>query len=529
MSALLEKPSLGPCRMDLRPYQQEAIAAARREFASGKKSTLVILPTGTGKTIVFGAIARRVVERGGRVLILAHRDELITQAVNKLDRLGVECGVEKAESRARAIWEPDVVVATVQTMQRKRLESWPSDYFRLLVCDEAHHATADTYRRVRKHFAGALYLGVTATADRADETNLGEVFESIAYELSLWDAMTAPRPGPYLCRLKFVQCDVDIDLRDIRTTAGDFNQADLEETIRPLVETLANAIRQEIGGRKTLVFTPDVGSAQAMATAMASLGLRAEWVSGDDPMRKDKIERLANGDIQVLCNCALLVEGFDEPSIAAIALCRPTKSRALYSQMVGRATRLYPEKSDALLIDFNYLTAKHDLVRPVELFDTTGMDSETQDLADEMARAEKGQDLLDVIAKAETERQRRQVLRITARERNLTYRKVSYDPLSVFDTLGIPWRGNKDAVINRATPGQIAALQKFGIEDAPNLSKTRAATLLDYTISRAKQGLASPKQVSWLIANHVEPEVARAMTRQEASEALDRFWGKRRA
>jgi superfamily II DNA or RNA helicase len=529
MTALLEKPALGPCRMDLRPYQDEAIGAARREFASGKRSTLLILPTGTGKTIVFGAIARRVVERGGRVLILAHRDELITQAVNKLDRLGVECGVEKGESRARALFEPDVVVATVQTMQRRRLESWPADYFKLLVCDEAHHATAGTYRRVRKHFAPALYLGVTATADRADETNLGEVFESVAYELSLWDAMTAPHPGPYLCRLKFVQCDVDIDLRHIRTTAGDFNQKDLEEKIRPLVETLANAIRQEIGGRKTLVFTPDVGSAQAMATAMASLGLRAGWVSGDDPGREDKIERFANGDIQVLCNCALLVEGFDEPSISAVALCRPTQSRPFYSQMVGRGTRLAKDKDDCLLIDFNYLTAKHDLVRPVELFDTTGMDAETQALADKMARAEKGQDLLDVIGRAEAEHRRRQVLRITARERNLTYRKVSYDPLSVFDTLGIPWRGGKDAVINRATPGQVAALQKFGIEDAPNLSKTRAATLLDYAISRAKRGLASTKQISWMIANGVEPEAARRMTRAEASEALDRFWGKKRA
>jgi superfamily II DNA or RNA helicase len=526
-TGLLEKPALGPCKMQLRPYQEEAIIAARQEFASGKKSTLIVLPTGCGKTIVFGMIARRAVERGGRVLILAHREELIEQAVNKLDMLGVEVGVEKAQSRARALFDPDVVVATVQTMQRKRLEGWAPDHFRLIVTDEAHHATADSYKRVYRHFKGALHLGVTATADRADETNLGGVFESVAYELSLWDAMTAPEPGPYLSRLKFVQCDVQIDLRDIRTTAGDFNQADLEDRIRPLIDTLANAIRQEIGGRKTLVFTPDVGSAQAMATALSSLGLVAEWVAGDDPDRKGKVERLHAGETQVLCNCALLTEGFDSPAVSAIALCRPTKSRPLYAQMVGRGTRLSPGKADCLLVDFNYLTAKHDLVTPAELFDTTRTDTEVIEIANEIAKEKPGTDLLEAIAQAREEKQRRTVLRVRARERNVSYRKVSYDPLSVFDTMGIPWRGNKDAVIRRASPGQVKYLQEsFGVQDAPNMSQARASTLIDYLNHRRKAGLASMKQVSWMIAKGIEPERARAMSKQEASETLDRLFGK---
>jgi len=520
-AAILEKPALGPCRMDLRPYQTEAIAAVRNEFAAGRKSTLLVIPTGCGKTIVFGAIARRVVETKGRVLVLAHRAELIEQAVNKLDQLGVEPGVEMASSRARALFEPDVVVATVQTMQRQRLRSWAPDHFRLIVTDEAHHATADTYRRVYRHFAPARHLGVTATADRADEENLGSVFESVAYELRLWDAMTAPPPGPYLSRVKFVQCDVQVDLRGIRTTAGDFNLADLEDRIRPLIETLANAVRQEVGGRKTLVFTPDVGSAQAMATALASLGLRAEWVSGDDPHRKGKVARFHSGDVRVLCNCALLTEGFDCPDVAAVVLCRPTKSRPLYSQMVGRGTRLAKGKTDCLLVDFDFLTAKHDLVKPVELFDTTGTDAEVLEIAAEIAAKEKGVDLVAAVERAEKEHKERQVLRVQARERAVSYRKVAYDPLSVCDTLGVAWRGGKDAVINRATPGQVQYLKSFGVEDAPNLSRARAGTLIDYLADRRKRGLATLKQVSWAIAKGCEPGRARAMTFHEASAFLD--------
>lgn len=515
--------------MELRPYQEEAIDAARNRFAAGDKSTLLHLPTGTGKTVVFGSIARKVVERGGRVLVLAHRGELIEQAVNKLDELGVEAGVEKASSRARSLYEPDVVVASVQTMQRERLAGWPQDYFRLLITDEAHHATAPTYRRIYRHFHPALHLGVTATADRADEDDLGQVFESVAYEMTLWDAMRPEPPGPYLCRLKFVQCDVEIDLRDIRTTAGDYNLADLEDRIGPMVETLANAIRQEIGDRRTIVFTPDVGSAQAMATALQSLGFRADWISGDDPDRRGKVDRLRSGDLQILCNCAILTEGFDCPPISAIALCRPTKSRSLYSQMVGRGTRLYPNKEDCLLIDFNFLTAKHDLVKPAELFDSTVTDTEVLDLANEIAAKNKGMDLFDAVERAEVEHKERQILRIKARERTVSYRRVAYDPAAVFDTLGLAWRGPKDSVTTRATPGQVRYLTTFGVEDAPNLSKTRAKTLLDYLSDRRNKGLASMKQISWAIAKGMDPAQARSMTKQEASAFLDTVFHKRPA
>jgi superfamily II DNA or RNA helicase len=251
MTSLLATPEIRPTDWKLRDYQLRAINDVRHEFARGKKSTLIVCATGVGKSVILGMIARRVAERGGRTLVIAHRGELIEQLTETLTRLGLSVGIEKGESYARSLFEPHAVVATVQTMKGERLKSWPRDYFKLVVTDEAHHATATSYQNIYKNF-DAIHLGVTATPDRADGDSLGDVYESVAFEYSMWDAMTAPEPGPYLSRLRFVQCDVGVDLREISTTGkADLNVAELEEAIKPHVETLANAIKQEIGTRRT--------------------------------------------------------------------------------------------------------------------------------------------------------------------------------------------------------------------------------------------------------------------------------------
>lgn len=520
---------LGPCDVELRPYQEEAVKAIRTRFVEGDRSTLLILPTGCGKTVTFGMIARKMVEKQRKVLILAHRAELIDQAVSKLDVLGVEAAVEMGERRARSIFEPDCVVATVQTMQRQRLALWKRDHFDLIITDEAHHATATSYQNIYRHFGGCRHLGVTATADRADQDNLGSVFESVAYEMSLWDAMTAPDPGPYLSRLKFCQCNVDIDLRDIRTTGGDFNLGDLESRIKPLIETLANAVKQEIGDRRTLIFCPDVGSSQAMATALESLGLSFTWTSGDDPLRADKVKALSKGSIQGLVNCALLTEGFDCPAISAVVLCRPTKSRSLYAQMVGRGTRLAHNKKDCLIVDFNYLTAKHDLVQPADLFDTSHTDPEVLALVQEKTKKAKGVDLLTAIEEAETEHRERLAVKIKAREREIKYRKRAYDPLDYFHAMDIPMRGRLSMDTHPATEGQKRALANMtkGRLDVEKLTKTQASTLMGTLIPRMKAGLASEPQVHFLIALGVDAREARGLTRAQASETINRLKGSR--
>ena len=529
---ILDKPILGPCRIDLRPYQADAIQAVRNEFVKGVNSTLLVMATGGGKTLVFGMIARKAIEKGGLVLILAHTEELINQAVNKLDMMGVEVGVEKAEQRARAIFDPDAVIASVQTMKPKRLATWDPNYFTMVIVDEAHHAVCNSYQRILRHFKSAKVLGVTATADRTDEENLGQVFESVAFEMNLWDLMTAPDPGPYLCQLRFVQCDVDIDLRSLNAKGDDYTDTDLEARIGPMVEVLSNAIRQEAGERKTLIFTPQVKSAQAMATAMQSMGLRADWISGDDQDRKRKVQEFREGKLQFLANCAVLLEGFDVPDVSAIALCRPTKSRPLYSQIVGRGTRISPNKSDCLLIDFNYLTAKHDLVRPVDLMDKSTCDDEVLAIAQEMILDDKNVNLMQAIEQARVEHEKRTVLRIKARERDVKYRKVSYNPLDVCGTLGLPWRGNKnpDAIIHKATPGQVKYLTNcFGVENADQLSRARATTMIDFLKNRMDRGLATMKQVSWLIARGLPPEQARSMSKEDATARLSEFFKKKGA
>lgn len=526
----LPRPELGTNTLTPRPYQVEALGAARRELARNR-STVVIMATGLGKTVLFASAARMCAEKGGRTLILAHRGELVTQAANTLERVGLEPGIEMADSQARSLFEPDAVVASVQTLsQRKRLQTWEPDYFRLIVVDECHHATATTYQRILNHFRAAKVLGVTATPDRADGDEIAKVFDTVAYEMSIWEGMTAPAPGPYLCRLQIVRCETPVDLRGIRTTGGDFNAGDLEERIGPLVETLANATKDKIGSRQTIVFTPDCGSAAAMATALQSLGLTADYVWGDSPDREEKVNRYKRGETQVLVNCMLFTEGFDAPATSAIVLCRPTKSRSLYSQMVGRGTRLSPGKQNCLLVDFAWLTDSMDLVRPADLFDRTDRsDEEAEVLGELIANAPEGVDVIEATEKAKEEASRRQVVRVKAREREVKARWVSYDPLAMADTLGIPTRGPLNATHDPATPGQVQTLAKFGVEKAERISRRRAAKLLDVMIDRRKRNLATPKQLSWLIRKGVEPAEARAMSFQEASARLAQLFNKRPA
>lgn len=540
MSMLLDKPVLGPLRVDLRDYQMDGFHSTRAAFGKGYKRVYAVMATGLGKTIFFGYIARKCVEKGGRVLVLAHMDELISQAVNKLDLLGIEAAVEQGPSYARASWPPDVVVATVQTMKGERLRSWPSDYFSLIIVDECHHSTASSYVNILDHF-DAKVLGVTATPKRSDDESIDDIFEHRSFEYGLIDGMKAPAPGPYLCRLEMAPCPIDIDLRDIKCRKGDFSVEDLEARITPHIETLANSIRQEIGQRLTIIFTPDVASCQGMATALGEggLGLNATWTSGADRDRKGKMDLFEEGHYQILCVCQIGREGLDIPKIASVVPLRPTKSALLMTQMIGRGTRPKPDGGNCLVLDFNYLCNRPGLVSPLCVFDSERFDPAVLTEAERILKMDKLRkrnkppgsedenvlDLLDVVQRAERVHRDEQIVRIRARERKVQYKSIRYDPLAVYETMGIAWRGPKEATINRATPGQIAFLKKLGIVDAEKMSKTRAHTLLDFLVNRMNEKRATVPQVSHLIANGVDPDQARAMTKDEASEHLGRLWG----
>lgn len=534
MTTLLSRPELGPNTLSPRPYQLDAIEAARNELGRNRRrSTLMILPTGTGKTVTFAVAARSCVDRGGRVLVLAHRKELIHQAANVMERAGLHPTIELAGEHARACFDPDVVIASVQSIGgEKRLKTWPRDYFRLIVVDEAHHSTASSYQRILSHFRTAKLLGVTATPDRADDDEIAEVYESVAYEMTIWDAMTAPPPGPYLCPITVVKCSERIDLRGIRTTGSglkDFSNEELAEIIKPMVETLANAVKPKIAGRHALIFTPDCGSASAMATALQSLDVEARYVAGDSPDRDELIRGYQAGRIPVLVNAMLLTEGFDAPKTDAIVPLRPTKSRPLYAQIVGRGTRLAPGKTDCRLIDFAWLTDSHDLTRPADLFDRSGRpDDEAAVLAELIDGADGPVDLVAASERAEKEASRRREIAVKAKARDVRLKFVTYDAAAVAGVLGVPVRGaTADATHAPATARQKEAMSRFGVANVDGASKRFASKMLDVLVERARKGLATAKQTSHLIRIGVEPAEARAMTLREASERLDAAWGKR--
>jgi superfamily II DNA or RNA helicase len=524
MSKLLPTPPIGANTLSPRVYQAEAIDAARDKLRN-HRSTLIVLPTGTGKTCVFAMASRMCAEKGGRSLILAHREELINQAASVLERVGLAPGIERAESYARSMYEPHAVVATVQTLRGKRLQSWPSNYFRLIVVDEAHHATAPSYQAILSHFAKAKIVGVTATPDRADEDEIADVFESTAYEMTIWDAMTAPAPGPYLAPLKFVRCDTPVDLRGLKASGDDYNESDLADRITPLVEVLANAIKARVGGRQTIVFTPDCASASAMATALQSIDCKADYVWGDSPDRVEKIERFKQGETRILVNCMIFTEGFDAPYTSAIVLCRPTKSRSLYSQMIGRGTRLAPGKDDCIVVDFAWLTDKHDLVRPADLVISRAREDESDagDILDALTNSEEPVDLIEAAKQAKEEGSKRRALKIEAKAREDRLKWTQVDPLTgAFGILDVPVVGSiYDATHDRPSRGLVEALAKFKVPSPEKLSNRNAKALMGRLCERADMGLSSLGQIKVLVKNGVPIEAAREMTKAEASDRID--------
>lgn len=350
--------------MELRPYQQEAKESILRQWDSGVKKTLLVLPTGCGKTIVFAKVAEDCVQRGKRVLILAHRGELLEQAADKIHRsTGLGCAVEKAEESCQGSWFR-VVVGSVQTLMReKRLGNFPADYFQTIIIDEAHHCISESYQKVLRHFPEAQVLGVTATPDRGDMRNLGSYFESLAYEYTLPKAI---KEG-YLSPIKALTLPLKIDMGGVGMQAGDFKASDLGTALDPYLLGIAQEMEKYCRDKKTVVFLPLVKTSQKFRDLLNGHGFQAAEVNGSSEDRAQILQDFERGRYNVLCNSMLLTEGWDCPSVDCIVVLRPTKVRSLYCQMVGRGTRLSPGKDHLLLLDFLWHTERHELCHPASL------------------------------------------------------------------------------------------------------------------------------------------------------------------
>lgn len=480
---------------ELRPYQQMARDRIHAEWESGRTRTLLVLPTGTGKTIVFASVAADQVRAGDRVLILAHRGELLEQAADKLQRsTGLVSAVEKAESTCLNSWFR-VVVGSVQTLQRTaRLERFPHHYFGTIIIDEAHHAITDGYRRILDYFDRAKVLGVTATPDRGDMRNLGEVFDSLAFEYRLTDAI---KEG-YLCRIMAQTIPLKLDISTVGFTSGDYSLGQLGTALDPYLEQIAAEMAQRCKGRKTVVFLPLIKTSQKFRDLLNAHGFRAAEVNGQSTDRKEVLADFDAGRYNVLCNSMLLTEGWDCPSVDCVVVLRPTKVRSLYSQMVGRGTRLSPGKTDLLLLDFLWMTDKHELCRPADLVceDRAVARQMTENLAQtggpediEEAAAQASEDVVaqreEALAK-QLEEQRRKKARLVD---PLQYEmSIQAEDLAGY-VPAFGWEAGPPSA------EQTAALEKMGILPDAVESAGKASLLLDRLNKRREEGLTTPKQI----------------------------------
>jgi superfamily II DNA or RNA helicase len=511
----------------LRPYQADAVTAIEAQLMAAR-STLLVLATGLGKTVTFAAVAQRTAASGGRVLVLAHRSELLDQAARTLRGFGLTVAIERGEDRVDHADLPDVVVASVQTLQRSRLAKIAPDTFALIVVDEAHHATAKSYRAVLDHFATAKVLGVTATPDRADGVGLRAVFESVAFKMELGAGIR----GGFLAPIELRSVVVDsLDLSRVHTQAGDLHAGELEAELLHdgVLHEIAGPLAELAAGRQTLAFVVGVAQAHALAEVLTGYGVRAAAVDGSmsTQARADVLDAYRSGWLQLVTNAMLWTEGFDAPETSCIALVRPTRSRALVTQMIGRGTRLANGKASCLVLDF--VPGRIARVRLASPADALAGDELPGDLATRVLSATStGAEPLDVLlervraeaAAAEAAKLERERAERAEHQRRIRSVGVFYEAprLDINDLLdAVTDAGDGGDTSNPASLKQVLTLRGAGLEVPDAISKHAASALFNVLEKRRAAGLCTIKQARRLRSYGLRDDVSFA----DASQALD--------
>jgi len=514
--------------MDLRPYQQLAVRESLAAWENWDR-ILGVAATGAGKTVIASHLFRQRLSLGP-CLFIAHRKELLSQARDKIYRVNSETnwrfqiGLEQAEIRAST--QDDVVVASVQSLHLNRLQRWDRNHFRTCVIDECHRSTSKSYQQILNHFVDCKTLGITATPDRSDQRSLGEVFEHIAFEIGLIGLID----DHWLSPIRVEQIPLQIDVSEVGLdNQGDLDASELEHVLEPYLGALAAEIaaRPE---RKTLVFLPLVKLSQEFAEIARDLGVAAEHIDGSfkDDERKAVLQRFHDGDTRVLSCAMLLAEGYDEPSVDAICVFRPTQSRSLYAQCVGRGTRICDGKENLLILDPLWLSSEHSLIKPASLIAKSEAESEaiTELLAGEpdLLSAQRKNDRINL----ELVRQRAAALAERAAAMAKRQRQV-FDPLEFASVLSDPeladFEGTMHWHFEDVSDKQATLLQTYGVNVDAVQNKGHASKILGKLIGRQRQDLATFKQLRWLVKyNYPEAEKA---TFKEAKAFLDRRWGNR--
>jgi superfamily II DNA or RNA helicase len=497
--------------VELRPYQPrfvDALLSALVEF----DRVLGVAATGSGKTVCAGEIVRRSLPFGN-VLFLADATELVRQAA---DKLGVWAQaipqVEMAETHAQP--GDRLVVATTQTLCR-RLEKWPRDAFKLVIVDEAHRNTLGAQaQKVLGHFHLAQVIGITATPFRSDKQQLSTFYQSIPCEISLVELI---RDG-YLARIVIQSVPVNVDLSDVRTAGGDYREDDLGRAIEPHLEECARILEAHAAGRRVVVFLPLIDTSKRFVEACRALGLRAVHVDGED---RSELATFRRGEADIICNASLLTTGWDEPSVDCVMVLRPTKSLVLYSQMIGRGTRIHPGKENLLVLDPLFLSDSLDLIRPARLI------AETPEQAEAMSGVLEGGEQLDLMrvdAQARQERQRRLAERLAEQAgRNMRVVDALEFALGLGDDALVDYEPTMGWERQPVTPKQAEVLERAGFGLHRVTCRGHANRLIDLLFRRRDLKLATPRQVKWLKRlGHPEPYAA---TFAEATEFLNRRFG----
>jgi len=530
----------------LRGYQTDAISAIERSWTLHRRA-LLVMATGCGKTVVF---ARLVADRAslGRAMVIAHRQELIDQAARKIEALGVTTAVEMADRRSveDGFSRARCVVASVQTLSTGRIDRFDPADFATLIIDEAHHATSESYKRVTE-WAGRnpsmRILGVTATPDRLDGRGLAEVFDVCAYK---YDIAEAVRDG-YLVDVRQDVVHVEgLDFSKVRTQGGDLVVSDLDQIVRSeeSLHGIAAPASKLIGSRPAIVFAVTVEHATQLAEVMSRYtGAKIQVVHGGTPRktRERHITDYCTGDVQVLVNVGVFTEGFDAPATAAVVMARPTKSRALYAQMVGRGTRPLPgiidhlttaterrnaiacsPKPDVLVVDMVGNAGRHKLISATDILG--------QDRSDEIVERakriiEQNDDMLvgDALDAAEAEIEReaeeqRKLLELRKRKHivaDVDFRTVAVKPFSDYDR----WRFVRVAHDTGTAPtqGQTEYLRQLGV-DPRGMTKFTARRCIDELVAARTEGKVIPSELNRMRLEHRDSE----LTLAEAQAIKDR-------
>lgn len=519
------------------------------------RSTLTVMPTGTGKTIVMATVASRW--KTGRIMCIQHREELLNQNAKKISAMcGEACGVEMADAKCTE-WgydKPRVVVASVQSLSPRRLAKFDPMEFGLILTDEAHHATAASYRRVYEHFyqnPNIKHLGVTATPDRADEEALGQIFDTVAYQYEILDAINDGWLVPI--EQQFVHAE-GLDLSDCKSHKNDLQDADVARIMQQegLLHRVVDPVVQLAGDRTTLVFAASVSHAHKMAEIFnRHKPNSAHAIDGatDTEERRELLRRFSRGEFQYLCNMGVFLEGFDEPTIGCVAMARPTKSRALYAQVAGRGTRPLPDlvdglidaesrkaaiaasgKPSMLMLDFVGNSGRHKLVCTADILGGNESD-EVIDLATSNAKKK----YRKVNMQQEIEEAREQIEKAheaarlaelrASQSRAAVVAKAKFNtkavnPFDVFDI--VPKREQGWDKGKKPSARMVEILKRFKVDDATidGLSLGQAGQLLDVLFTRSKAGLCTVKQAKTLERFGYD---AKAMPFKEASNLLNRL------